>query len=143
MPRLLPLLITAALGVAALQAASQQLLQPQTRPVVTPPITSSPSGRTSHTLASDPGQRPASDSPVPSEGPAKMRAPGLAAPPPQAGTTPSPTRVFDASGRPLNGMLRVGPHRALDPRTGRFYQTTPGGKLVESPPLPAPPPPDR
>src|SRR3546814_20175488 len=80
-------------------------------------------------IPANPGQRPRSTSPVPGEGPAKL----LPVQPPQVRTVPDPeplpTRVFDASGRPLSGMLRVAPHRAFDPATGRYYRTPSAGRI--------------
>jgi hypothetical protein len=144
MPRIVPLWAAVALGLATLPAAAQQLLQPQPGAAATPPsaLPPSPNDRPPSTLPSDPGQRPASTSPVPSEGPAKLLPPTPPQPSREPGAVSPPAGVFDASGRPINDMLRVGPNRALDPRTGRFYQTTPAGKLIEPPPLP-PPPTDR
>ncbi|MFC3717387.1 hypothetical protein ACFONC_14645 [Luteimonas soli] len=127
MARLSPLLIACALALAAGPAWSQQIGQPEPRGVQP---AAQPVQR--QAVPSDSGQRPRSASPVPSEGPAKLLPPE----PPQARTVPdpAPTRVFDAGGRPLDGMLRVGPERALDPATGRYYRTTSAGKLVEPPP---------
>src|SRR3546814_4698728 len=85
-------------------------------------------------IPANPGQRPRSTSPVPGEGPAKL----LPVQPPQVRTVPDPeplpTRVFDASGRPLSGMLRVAPNRAFDPATGRYYRTTSAGRILGPPP---------
>lgn len=121
-----PLLLGCALALAAGPAWSQQIGQPEPRGVQSVP---QPAQR--QAIPADPGQRPRSTSPVPSEGPAKL----LPVEAPQARVPdPAPTRVFDASGRPLDGMLRVGPERAFDPATGRYYRTTSAGKLVEPPP---------
>jgi hypothetical protein len=142
---MVPTLAAVMLGLAVLPAASQQLQQPRPRPVATPPdaLPASPSDRRPAPLPSDPGQRPPSASPVPSEGPAKLLPPTPPATPRvEPEDSASPTGVFDASGRPLNRLRRVAPNRAFDPRTGRFYETTPAGKLVQAPPA-SPPPPDR
>lgn len=127
MARLSPLLFTCALALAMGPAWSRQIGQPEPRGVQ-----SAPQPVQRQAIPADPGQRPRSTSPVPSEGPAKL----LPVEPPQVRTVPdpAPTRVFDASGRPLDGMLRVGPERAFDPATGRYYRTTSAGKLVEPPP---------
>src|SRR3546814_18376136 len=86
-------------------------------------------------MPANPGQRPRSTSPVPGEGPAKL----LPVQPPQVRTVPDPaalpTRVFDAGGRPLSGMLRVAPNRAFDPATGRYYRPTSAGKILGPPPV--------
>src|SRR5690606_10487602 len=127
MARLSPLLLTCALALAAGPAWPQQAGQPESRGVQP-----APRPVQGQAVPADPGQRPRSASPVPSEGPAKLR-PLL---PPQVRTVPdpSPTRGFDAGGQPLDGMLRVGPERAFDPATGRYYRTTSDGKLVDPPP---------
>src|SRR5690606_24987557 len=110
-------------------AWSRQIGQPEPRGVQ-----SAPQPVQRQAIPADPGQRPRSTSPVPSEGPAKL----LPVQPPHVRTVPDPapqpTPQFDASGRPLVRLLRVAPNRAFDPATGRYYRTTSAGKLVEPPP---------
>lgn len=136
MPRILPTLCAGLLGLVALPAMSQQVPAART-PVVVPPPIGSQDDRSRQTVPDSPMQRPRSSSPIPSEGPAKLLAPPpptLQQPRAETDTVPMPTRVFDASGRPLSGMLRVAPNRAFDPATGRYYRTTSAGKLLEPPP---------
>ena len=129
MAHLSPLLFACALVLATGPAWSQQIRQPEPWGVQPAPRPVQP-----QVIPANPGQRPRPTSPVPSEGPAKL----LPVPPPQVRTVPDPeplpTRVFDASGRPLSGMLRVAPNRAFDPATGRYYRTTTAGKILGPPP---------
>lgn len=128
------LLFGCALALAAGLAWSQQIRQPEPWGVQTAPRPVQPQVNRPQVIPANPDQRPQSTSPVPSEGPAKL----LPVQPPQVPTVPDPeplpTRVFDASGRPLSGMLRVAPNRAFDPATGRYYRTTTGGKILGPPP---------
>ena len=127
-------LLACTLALAAGSAWSQQVRQPEPWGVQTAPRPVQPQVNRPQVIPANPGQRPRPTKPVPSEGPAKL----LPGQPPQARTVPDPapqpTRVFDASGRPLVGMLRVAPNRAFDPATGRYYQTTSAGKLIGPPP---------
>ncbi|MET7142140.1 hypothetical protein [Xanthomonas sp. CFBP 8445] len=38
-----------------------------------------------------------------------------------------PVRLYDRSGQVIPGAMQVGPNRALDTRTGRYYDTVPSG----------------
>lgn len=41
-----------------------------------------------------------------------------------------PVRLYDRSGQVIPGAMQVGPNRALDTRTGRYYDTVPSGDGV-------------
>ncbi|MDQ1094791.1 hypothetical protein QE400_004204 [Xanthomonas sacchari] len=41
-----------------------------------------------------------------------------------------PVRLYDRSGQVIPGAMQVGPNRALDTRTGRYYNTVPSGDGV-------------
>jgi hypothetical protein len=134
MAHMFRLFLGCALALATGQAWSQQVRQPEPWGVQPAPRPMQPQVERPQVIPANPGQRPQSTSPVQSEGPAKL----LPVQPPQVRTVPDPehlpTRVFDASGRPLSGMLRVAPNRALDPATGRYYRTTSAGKILGPPP---------
>ncbi|MCW0393291.1 hypothetical protein [Xanthomonas sacchari] len=145
MNRLLPC-VAIALLVPALAAA--QHLQP---------VPGAPaSDRDANTLQSAPAPAPSVASrlderppasasalkttPVPSnlddrpQGQAKRKRPASQAVPAAAALAdPSarrPVRLYDRRGQLVPGAMQVGPNRALDTRTGRYYDTVPSGDGV-------------
>ncbi|MCW0394051.1 hypothetical protein NB696_003857 [Xanthomonas sacchari] len=145
MKRLLPC-VAIALLVPALAAA--QHLQP---------VPGAPaSDRDANTLQSAPAPAPSVASrlderppasasapkatPVPSnlddrpQGQAKRKRPASQAVPAAAALAdPSarrPVRLYDRRGQLVPGAMQVGPNRALDTRTGRYYDTVPSGDGV-------------
>ncbi|MXV07750.1 MULTISPECIES: hypothetical protein [unclassified Xanthomonas] len=143
MNRLLPC-VAIALLVPALAAA--QILQP---------VPGAPAGnRDANTLQSAPPPAPSvasrlderapasttapSAAPVPSnlddrQGKTRHTRPASPAVPAAAVADPSarrPVRLYDRSGQVVPGAMQVGPNRALDTRTGRYYDTVPSGDGV-------------
>ncbi|MBB5878790.1 hypothetical protein [Xanthomonas sp. 3498] len=143
MNRLLPC-VAIALLVPALAAA--QSLQP---------VPGAPAGnRDANTLQSAPPPAPSvasrlderapasttapSAAPVPSnlddrQGKTRHTRPASPAVPAAAVADPSarrPVRLYDRSGQVVPGAMQVGPNRALDTRTGRYYDTVPSGDGV-------------
>ncbi|WP_295927511.1 hypothetical protein [uncultured Xanthomonas sp.] len=144
MKRLLPC-VAIALLVPALAAA--QHLQP---------VPGAPaSDRDANTLQSAPAPAPSVASrlderppasttapkavPVPSslddrpQGKARHTRPASPAVPAAALADPSarrPVRLYDRRGQLVPGAMQVGPNRALDTRTGRYYDTVPSGDGV-------------
>ncbi|MBB5941786.1 hypothetical protein [Xanthomonas sp. 3307] len=143
MNRLLPC-VAIALLVPALAAA--QSLQP---------VPGAPAGnRDANTLQSAPPPAPSvasrlderapasttapSAAPVPSnlddrQGKTRHTRPASPAVPAAAVADPSarrPVRLYDRSGQVIPGAMQVGPNRALDTRTGRYYDTVPSGDGV-------------
>lgn len=81
-------------------------------------------------VATDPGQRPPSSSPIPGTGPAKQVPAEQTAPARQK----NPASVFDAAGKPVDGMIQIAPNRVYDPATGRYHWTRMDGqqqKLID------------
>ncbi|MCC4589757.1 hypothetical protein LL974_01270 [Xanthomonas campestris pv. cannae] len=77
--------------------------------------------------------------PVPSnlddrpQGQAKRKRAASQAVPAAAVADPSarrPVRLYDRRGQLIPGAMQVGPNRALDTRTGRYYTTVPSGDGV-------------
>nr|WP_244663676.1 MULTISPECIES: hypothetical protein [unclassified Xanthomonas] len=60
------------------------------------------------------------------ERPATPAAPAAAADP----SARRPVRLYDRRGQLIPGAMQVGPNRALDTRTGRYYTTVPSGDGV-------------
>nr|WP_202394829.1 hypothetical protein [Xanthomonas sp. LMG 9002] len=136
--------VAIALLVPALAAA--QILQP---------VPGAPAGnRDANTLQSAPPPAPSvasrlderapasttapSAAPVPSnlddrQGKTRHTRPASPAVPAAAVADPSarrPVRLYDRSGQVVPGAMQVGPNRALDTRTGRYYDTVPSGDGV-------------
>ena len=74
-------------------------------------------------VATDPGQRPQSSSPIPSEGPAKQLPAEQTAP-----ARKTPASVLDSTGKPVSGMIQVAPNRVYDTATGRYHWTESDGQ---------------
>ncbi len=122
---------------ASVPAISQQLLQPAVpanKPVPTqagvgPQLEQAQSVQVPK-VATDPGQRPPSSSPIPGTGPAKQVPAEQTAPARQK----SPASVLDAAGKPVDGMIQIAPNRVYDPATGRYHWTRTEGqqqKLID------------
>ena len=123
----------ALLGLAALPALSQQLLQPTVPAAkpVTPPSNSGIGPKLDQAqpvqvpkVASDPNQRPQAPTAIPSTGPAREVPTESKAP----AARKRPASVLDANGRPLNGMIQIAPNRVYDPATGRYHWTETSGQ---------------
>lgn len=67
------------------------------------------------------------------QGQAKRKRPTSHAVPADVVADPSarrPVRLYDRRGQLIPGAMQVGPNRALDTRTGRYYTTVPSGDGV-------------
>ncbi len=133
----IPLGLATLLCVASLPAISQQLQQP-TVPANKPAPTQTGAGPQlkqaqsvqAPKVATDPGQRPQSSSPIPSAGPAKQVPAEQTAP----ALRKNPASVFDSAGKPVNGMVQIAPNRVYDPVTGLYHWTRMEGqqqKLID------------
>ncbi len=109
-------------GMAAAQVAAPNTLAQPSRPstgvgtsaVTPPPARPAP-------ISATPAQRGAAASPIQSGGPAKT--PSMAAPIRSVAPVAPMQPVRDAQGRTIPGALRTSPNRAIDPATGRPFQT--------------------
>ncbi|MGH8063256.1 MAG: hypothetical protein ACREO7_14720 [Pseudoxanthomonas sp.] len=126
----IPLGLAALMCVVAAPAISQQLQQPtvtDNKPVPTQtgvgPQLKQAQPAQAPKLATDPGQRSQSSSPIPSAGPAKQVLAEQT-----ARARKPPATVHDSAGKPVNGMIQVAPNRVYDPATGRYHWTESDGQ---------------
>lgn len=135
--RTLPLSGLLAAAVAGAQALpdTTPTAQPRTGPRVAPATTPAAPSRRGTAPAATP--RPlATPRPTTLERPAPLSSPvpGTAgtqrdgqAPARTAPRVGVPDKIYDRDGRLLPGMRSAGPHRVLDTRTGRYYDSVPAG----------------
>ncbi|MET0655257.1 MAG: hypothetical protein ABWY94_06775 [Pseudoxanthomonas sp.] len=130
----IPLVFAALVGVAALPALSQQLLQPAvptTKPVAPPgnsgvgPQLDQPQPVQSPSRVRDPELRPSTANAIPSTGPAQEVPTGPASP---SQKLKKPASVLDANGKPVDGLIQVAPNRVYDPATGKYRWTETSGQ---------------
>lgn len=118
------LTLFAATAAAAAQVAAPSALAQPSRPSIgigTSAITPPPAKPAP--ISATPAQRGAVSSPIQSTGPAKT--PTMAAPIRSVAPVAPMQPVRDAQGRTIPGAMRTSPTRAIDPATGRAFQTVP------------------